>query len=196
MAGMVIRPLTPADWPMVEQLFGSTGACGGCWCMHWHAPPGEAEWQRMKGEPNRLALKEEVEAGKCHASLLIDGDRAAGWCRIGPVGSFSRLLRSRLLVREDMADWAVVCFFIAPHQRRSGNSVRLLRAAAALAFDSGARSIEGYPVVPRKAGAIPPPFAWTGLAATFERAGFRPVDHESGSRRIYRLDSELAASPD
>jgi hypothetical protein len=29
------RPVTPARWPDLEQLFGERGACGGCWCMVW-----------------------------------------------------------------------------------------------------------------------------------------------------------------
>ena len=29
------KPLTPETWSDFERLFGSRGACGGCWCMLW-----------------------------------------------------------------------------------------------------------------------------------------------------------------
>ena len=32
---LTIRPLTPDLWPALEDLFGETGACNGCWCMYW-----------------------------------------------------------------------------------------------------------------------------------------------------------------
>ena len=32
---LTIRPLTPALWPALEDLFGKTGVCNGCWCMYW-----------------------------------------------------------------------------------------------------------------------------------------------------------------
>jgi hypothetical protein len=29
------RLLTPDLWPALEDLFGESGAVGGCWCMYW-----------------------------------------------------------------------------------------------------------------------------------------------------------------
>jgi hypothetical protein len=29
------KELTPDRWSDVEALFGTRGACGGCWCMLW-----------------------------------------------------------------------------------------------------------------------------------------------------------------
>ena len=34
-AKIALKILTPADWPVLEQLFGPRGATGGCWCMWW-----------------------------------------------------------------------------------------------------------------------------------------------------------------
>jgi GNAT superfamily N-acetyltransferase len=178
--------VTPADWPLIEQLFGDNGACGGCWCMYWHAPPGEEAWDRAKGATNRSSLRKEIESGRCNAIVAIRDGQAIGWCRFGPTGSFARLARSRKLVRQGMADHVVLCFFIARSARRSGVAVALLEAAAAAAFEDGARAIEGYAVVP-KGEDVPGAFAWTGLPAIFERAGFSPVAHDAGARRIYEL---------
>lgn len=184
--GLSTRQVTVADWPLVEKLFGDNGACGGCWCMHWHAPPGEEAWNRAKGAVNRQKLRQEIEDDRCRAIVAIRDGEAIGWCRFGPTHSFPRLARSRKLTRDDMADYAVVCFFIDRAARRSGAAVELLRAAAAAAFDAGARAIEGYAVV-SKGQEVPAAFAWTGVPSIFERAGFSPVRHDAGARRIYEL---------
>jgi GNAT superfamily N-acetyltransferase len=185
--GIDVRPLTADDWPLVEALFGRQGACGGCWCQYWHAPPGEAAWTAAKGEPNRRRLQATIEEGSCAAVVALAGDEPVGWCRLGATAEFPRLLRSRKLRRDNMADWAVVCFYIAPSARGAGVATRLLDRAARLAFERGARSVEGYPAVPRS-GRLPGPFAWTGVPALFEAAGFTPLPHDAGSRRVYRRE--------
>ena len=185
-AGLSTRRVTAADWPLVEELFGGNGACGGCWCMYWHAPPGEEAWNRAKGPVNRQKLRQEIERGRCRAVVALQAGKATGWCRFGPTHSFPRLARSRKLIRADMADYAVVCFFIDRASRHSGVAVELLKAAAAAAFEDGASDIEGYAVGP-KGDDVPGAFAWTGVPAIFERAGFAPVDHDAGARRIYQL---------
>lgn len=184
---LIIRAVRPDDWPAVERLFGENGACGGCWCMHWHAPPGEKAWEAMKGSRNRSLLKAMIEGGDCPALLALDGEVPIGWCRAGPAGSFSRLRRSRKLWRDAMADWSVVCFFVIASHRGRGVASMLLRRAAELAFASGARSIEGYPSVPTT-DRMPAAFAWTGVPKVFEVAGFVEVPHNSGARRIYRME--------
>ena len=57
-----IHPLTLDRWPDVEALFSRERAPNECWCMWWRIP--RAEWQRQKGEGNRLALKRIVESGE------------------------------------------------------------------------------------------------------------------------------------
>lgn len=40
-AAYEFHPLTPGRRDDLETLFGSRGACGGCWCMWWlRTPPG------------------------------------------------------------------------------------------------------------------------------------------------------------
>ena len=58
------------------------------------------------------------------------------------------------------------------------------RAGAKFAASQGARILEGYPTDARKRAADA--FVWTGLAPTFERAGFREVARRSATRPIMR----------
>jgi GNAT superfamily N-acetyltransferase len=88
---------------------------------------------------------------------------------------------------DDRPVWSVVCFFVRKEHRGRGLSVALLRAAVALAARHGARVIEGYPVEPR-AGRTGDAFAWTGLASTFARAGFREVVRRSPTRPVMRSE--------
>ena len=182
---LAIRQLKPDDWPAVEGLFGRNGGCGGCWCMWWRVEKGGKTWDAAKGEPNRRALRKLVGAGRCHAVIASEDDVPVGWCSFGPRQQFPRLLRARKLNRPDAAPWAIVCFYLPARQRGKGLATKLLKAATETAFAAGASSIEGYPVVPKPGQAMPGAFAWTGVPAMYERAGYRTAAHDAGARKIY-----------
>lgn len=182
---MTIRKLTPKDWPAVEQLFGPNGACGGCWCMWWRVEKGGKTWEAAKGAENRAAFRKIVSDGRCHAVIAFENDAPVGWCAFGPREDFPRLERSRKLTRPDPAPWAITCFYLPAKQRRKGLATKLLKAATEAAFEAGASAIEGYPVIPKPGEPIAGAFAWTGLPAMFEKAGYTRAKHDAGSRAIY-----------
>ena len=184
---LTTRSLKRDDWPVVERLFGRNGACGGCWCMWWRVPKGGKTWEQVKGERNRQAFRRPVTKGNVHAVLAFIGDEPVGWCSFGPRREFGRLERARSLKR-DWSDgtWSIVCFFIPSRWRGRGIATRLLAKAAECSFALGAREVEGYPVVPQKPStAIPAAFAWTGVPALFESAGFKRIRRPAGNRPIY-----------
>ena len=59
---MVCHPRTPERWSDLEKLFDARGGCGGCWCMTWRLK--RADFERGKGERNRLALRALAESGR------------------------------------------------------------------------------------------------------------------------------------
>jgi GNAT superfamily N-acetyltransferase len=181
------RPLAPTDWPVIEELFGDKGACGGCWCMAWRVEKGGRTWEEGKGDKNRQAFRALVESGQAHGVLAFAGHRAVGWCSIGPARSFPRMLKSRVLDRpRTAATWSVTCFFIAKNWRGRGVSVKLLEAAVQLAASHGATEIEGFPVVSGPdAGRLPGSFVWTGLPAIFRSVGFVETPDPPGARPSY-----------
>jgi GNAT superfamily N-acetyltransferase len=81
--------------------------------------------------------------------------------------------------------WSVTCFFVARDWRGRGLTVRLLKAAAALARHHGARWIEGYPVDTR-GGRTADAFVFTGTLGAFRSAGFREVARRSPTRPVMR----------
>jgi GNAT superfamily N-acetyltransferase len=182
-----LRLLDADDWPVVEDLFGDNGACGGCWCMWWRVPRGGKLWQEAKGKKNRLAFRKLVQARQVHAVLAFDGQEPVGWCCFGPRSSFPRMERVKACRRDwSGSTWAIVCFYVPARHRRRGIASRLLQMARDEAFEKGASEVEGYPVTVAEEGkAVPGAFAWTGVPALFEAAGFRELPGQEGSRRIF-----------
>jgi GNAT superfamily N-acetyltransferase len=128
-----------------------------------------------------------VQAGKVHGVLAFSGDEPVGWCSFGPRETFLRMQRIRALQHTSpQGTWSIVCFYIPSHWRGRGIATALLTAATARAKDLGARSVEGYPVVPKgEDGRMPAAFAWTGVPALFEGAQYRPEQRPGARRPLY-----------
>ncbi|OGS00562.1 MAG: hypothetical protein A3G41_06495 [Elusimicrobia bacterium RIFCSPLOWO2_12_FULL_59_9] len=179
-------PLTPERWQDFEALFGERGACGGCWCMWWRVP--RAQWTAQKGEGNKKAFRKIVNSGTCPGLLAYCGGRPVAWCAVEPREAYPVLDRSPALKRvDDRPVWSVTCFFVAKPWRRKGLTVQLLRAAKRFVRERGGKTLEGYPMEPRK-GKMPDAFAWTGLASAFGQAGFKEAAR-NGFRPILRCDA-------
>lgn len=183
------RPLTPDRWADFEALFGARGACGGCWCMFFRLT--RSEFERGKGDGNRVAMKALVDGGEVPGILAYAAGEPIGWCAVAPRERFGALARSRVLAPLDASPvWSVVCFFVDRRFRRRGVSERLLRAACDWAAGRGAETVEGYPTEPRK-GSMPDVFAYMGLPAAFARAGFSEAARRSPQRPILRRGSSV-----
>lgn len=179
------HPLTPDRWADFETLFGVRGACGGCWCMWWRVA--RAQFDKQKGEPNRQAMKELVASGEVPGIIAYADGQPVAWCAVALREAFPVLARSRVLQRVDDAPvWSVVCFFVTKGQRRTGLSVKLLKAAIDFVGARGGRIVEGYPVEPKKNQ--PDAFVWTGLAGAFRKAGFKECARRSETRPIMRYE--------
>ncbi len=183
-APIVIQPLTPDRWDDLVMLFGARGACAGCWCQWWRRS--RADWTRGKGLGNRRALRALVMKGPPPGLLAYVQGRPVGWVALAPRDEYPRLLRSRTLVGPDARPvWSLTCLFVERAHRRQGLSVALIEAAAEHARAHGATLIEAYPVEP-KHGRLPDAFAYTGLRAAYERAGFSEVARPAPTRSVVR----------
>ena len=198
---LTIKPLTKNTWKDFENLFGSRGACGGCWCMAWRLK--SAEFEKNKGVGNKKAMRRLV--GKAEQIGLIGyiGKEPVGWCAVAPREKYVRLENSKVLARlDDEPVWSISCFFIAKDYRKKGLSSELLKAvieyckklnkAARPDLSRKYRSagnkvkiLEGYPTVPYNKN-IPAAFAWTGIPSAFEKAGFTEIARRSKTRPIMR----------
>jgi GNAT superfamily N-acetyltransferase len=182
--GLTCHPLTPDRWPDFERLFGERGACGGCWCTYWRRP--RSEFNANKGAGNRRYILKVVETGPPPGLLgYLDGE-PIGWVAVAPRSVYPSLARSRILKPvDDVPVWSVSCLFVRRDLRRKGVSVELLKAAVRHVKTEGGSVVEAYPVEP-KSDAMPPAFAWTGLASAYLDAGFKEVTRRSDTRPIMR----------
>jgi len=92
-SALAIRPLTPGLWPALEELFGESGAVGGCWCMYCRI--GRSHRDRRPAD-NKSAFKEIVMRGPPPGLIAFVGEPevdsvprfgearplAVGWCQL------------------------------------------------------------------------------------------------------------------
>jgi GNAT superfamily N-acetyltransferase len=193
---LTVRAATAELWPAFEDLFGSTGACNGCWCMYWRL--GRAYWLRDR-RANKRDIRSIIERGPAPGLLAFEGDLAVGWAQLGPREQLPWLERNRRFAQplaqplaQSLAQpgntplWCLSCFFVRRRYRMRGVSAALIAAALRYAKSGGAGVLEAYPVDVEQPAATQNRF--TGIASAFERAGFRAIARPSPSRPVMRHD--------
>jgi GNAT superfamily N-acetyltransferase len=181
---LTVRPLTPDLWPELEDLFGKSGACNGCWCMYWRL--GSAYYKRPR-EQNRADFHALVKRGPPPGLLAFEGDKAVGWCQLTPRGLLPHLDRAHPTRAVDNTPvWAVSCFYIRRGYRKQGVSEALIAAAVRAAKRAKAPALEAYPIDTAQPGATLN--VYTGIASAFARSGFKTVLRRKPYRPIMRHD--------
>jgi GNAT superfamily N-acetyltransferase len=180
------KELTPELWPHLKQLFGSDGACGGCWCQAWRIEKGE-HWSEVKGAKARTRMRNGVQNGTVHGFLAFDKKTPIGWCTFGPRDSFPRLNRAPTLRCSDSSRvWSLPCFFVPRAYRGQGVASALLSQALRAMEKRGVEIAEAYPTKPDKNGLYIAAFSWTGTRPMFKNAGFTVVGNPDGSKQRVR----------
>jgi predicted GNAT family acetyltransferase len=183
-----VAPLTPDLWPAFEKLFGKSGACSGCWCIHWRVP--RAEYVAKRGAKAKAFIKRRILQGPPPGVLAFDGDEAVGWLQIGPRADTPQWNSPRRVTAplqesdaEDERVWGATCFFIKPSARGQGVMAALLKGGIDYARANGARLIEACPI-DGKTGNVD---AYVGLISVFERVKFKEVARRKDNRPLMRL---------
>jgi GNAT superfamily N-acetyltransferase len=184
-----------AEWPDVEELFGTRGEPSRCWCRFF-AVTG-AEWTATSPEDRKNLLRARFDAGPPAPGVLAFREgQPVGWCAVEPRTCYPRILRSQVFksAGPELGPaggspdiWSVSCFVVAPGHRRSGVASALLNAAVEHAFSNGAAVVEGYPV---KSGDRPkagPVDLYHGTLNLFLAAGFEVVSEAVPGRAVVRL---------
>ena len=178
------HPLTPERWEDFEKLFGPRGACGGCWCMWFRLT--HKEFDALKGDGNRRAMKNIVDSGRVPGILAYVEGEPVGWCSVAPREHYPRLERGKVTAPvDDQPVWSIVCFFIAKGWRRKGVNGALLHAAVDYVRDSGGSIVEGYAIEPKKK-AYPDLYGFHGLASVYKKVGFIEVARRTPTRPVMR----------
>jgi GNAT superfamily N-acetyltransferase len=177
-----IRPLTPALWPKLEDLFCDSPVTSRCWCMYGRI--GSA-YRKRAGEENNAAFRAIVEQGPPPGLVALDGDLAVGWCQLTPRAAVPCLDRVWQLKRvDDEPVWSLSCLYVRKCYRRRGITAHLIAAALKAAKRANAPALEAYPFD----AAVSPSASGSGYASTFARAGFKTVARRTPARPIMRHD--------
>ena len=177
-----VRPVTADRWDDLLELFGERGAYANCWCTWWRMAA--REWDEAGAGGRRHLLESLVAEGRVPGLLAYVDGRPVGWCSVGPRPDFPRMQRSRHVAPVDeVAAWAVNCFWIDRAHRGQGVATALLEAAVAHAFANGAEAVEGIPVDPdvRERDAAS---AYTGVVGMFANTGFVEVARRAPTARV------------
>src|SRR5688572_14717702 len=119
---LTFAPLTPSNWAQFETLFGSNGACGGCWCTCNRVE--RAQYLAGRGAGNKRTMKRLVDGGRVPGILAFAGEECVGWCSIEPAEKFPPMLRSRITKPlDEKPAWRVSCLFVRKDWRAKGVSV-------------------------------------------------------------------------
>jgi len=178
------KPLKRNLWTDFEELFGSNGACGGCWCMHWKLR-GKA-YEEARGYETRQMQKSIIDSGTVPGLLAYSKGEVVGWVAVEPRSAYEKLAHSRVLKPvDDKEVWSITCFFVAKKFRGRGIAVGLIKAAVEHVRRQGGKIVEGYPVDAKKDS--PAPFIFTGTASAFRQAGFKEVARNAPTRPIFRF---------
>jgi GNAT superfamily N-acetyltransferase len=182
---VVCHELDASRWENLETLFGEKGACAGCWCMYWRLPT--REFKAAQGAAAKKQLRVLVERDQAHGVLAYVDGEPVGWCAFERRVELPRLDSAPSLAIDDAeVVWALPCFFVKVGFRGRGVARALLAAGEKAVRKRGGRVLEAYPILPAGETKIPAAFAWTGVPALFEAAGWKNVAPRERGKQRYR----------
>jgi len=154
--------------------------------MYWRLAQGE-RFDDVKGATAKKRFRKLVTSGAAHGVIAFAGDEPVGWCAFERRVELPRLDRAPSLRCDDAERvWSLPCFYVKAGWRGKGVASALLAAAEVALQKRGARLAEGYPTKPSGPGKMPGAFAWTGVPAMFEAAGFERADAREKGKQRYR----------
>ncbi|MGN6742038.1 MAG: GNAT family N-acetyltransferase [Amnibacterium sp.] len=170
--GLVVRALDASTWDAFAALAERhNGVWGGCWCTWFHTMVAEKQWD---ADANRSLKERLVREGRAHAALVLDGDRAVGWCEYGPPAELPNIYHRKEYEAGMVSppDYRMTCFFVDRGYRRRGVSELALRGALDLIARAGGGVVEGYPQ-DLQGKRVSASFLYGGNRTLFESVGFR-----------------------
>jgi GNAT superfamily N-acetyltransferase len=135
---ITVASLAINHWELVSKLFATSSGVEGCWCM-W--PRRSRGTHTPDQKANRAAMKEILDSGQSPGLIALVGERAVGWCAIGPRDTY---LQYEPAIGQ-RCYWAIPCLYVDPMADRSSVARALIEAAVTLASKNAAVVVEGPP---------------------------------------------------
>ena len=194
---IVVRAVTGETVEDVAALFATNRSTRNCHCMVFCLPYRQWALGWATGA-NRVRFENMARDAATPVGLLayLDGE-PVGWCAAGPrsryptaTSSRSRIMRDRDPAEDDTV-WLVPCFFVRVGHRNRGVTHALLARAVAVARDSGAVAIEGWPLAGSDRNKAD---GYLGRESLFLEAGFTEIARPSERRVVMRYDLAAGAA--
>ena len=175
------KSLSKELWEDFEKYFESDGSCSGCWCMNHLLPIG----LDFEGEAAKLAMKQLILSGRVFGILAYkQGDSIpVGWAALDR----KKTLPGHDCIGEeincDNNEWSIHCVITRKDQKNLGIEEILTEAATKLAFECGAKRIEGYPEPgSNKAKSFATWNTFNGYQDCYENLGYKKIDRNFGEQ--------------
>ena len=194
MSGFRTVPGDQAPWPDVAAVFGRTGYPAHCWCQRF-----KLSWHGLHDSPDEVLadrLRDQCTPGGGTPPGLLGyrDDEPVGWVAVEPRVAATTMTAQRLDLKrrgEDRNDpeiWAVTCFVVRVGHRGTRLCYDLLGAAVEHARGSGARALEGYPLITTPGEEITWGETHVGTRSMFTAFGFDEVGHPTKRRVVMRME--------
>ena len=182
MSDITVRAISPDQHDAVLHYFDMVAYADNprwsrCFCMERLVE----NYDSRTKEQNRAERSELIRSAKANGLVAYRLGRVVGWCHAAP--------KSELLNVEGEKDpkvGAIVCFVVAPDQRRQGVATALLDAALEHLRKRGMTKAEAYPFL----GEIDPArwaqSNYVGPLSMYVKAGFE-VAEKQGDNAVVRM---------
>jgi GNAT superfamily N-acetyltransferase len=195
-------PASEASWADLQAIFG-TSEQGKCNCQRFKTTGWF--WAQATDEGRRQQFRDQVncdDPGAAATTGLVaylrepDGTEVpVGWVAVEPRTSYPRILALRRTWtgrehedKDDDSVWSVTCFAVRQGYRKRGISYALAAATIPYAKASGARAVEGYPMITQPGKEVTWGELHVGARQVFADAGFTEVSHPTQRRVVMRVD--------
>jgi ribosomal protein S18 acetylase RimI-like enzyme len=138
-----------------------------CFCMERLVD----DYDERTREQNRASRSELIRTAKANGLVAYRLGRVVGWCHAAPKNELLDVPGEK-----DPSVGAIVCFVVAPDQRRQGIATELLSAALDHLRSRGMKVAEAYPW---QGEVDPARWVWTqyvGPLSMYQKAGFEVAE--------------------
>jgi ribosomal protein S18 acetylase RimI-like enzyme len=172
---ITVRAISPDQHDVVLHYFDMVAyADNPNWSKCYCAERLVADYPSRTKEQNRAFRSELILSAKANGLVAYRLGRVVGWCHAAPKNELVNVEGEK-----DPKVGAIVCFVVAPDQRRQGIATQLLESAVDHLRSRGMKVAEAYP----RAGDVEPSrWVWSqyvGPLSMYEKAGFEIAEtHE------------------
>ena len=182
MSDITVRPISPDQHDAVLHYFDMVAyADNPNWSRCFSMERLVENYASSTKLQNRAARSELILSAKANGLVAYRLGRVVGWCHAAPKTELRSVEGTK-----DPKVGAVVCFVVAPDQRRQGVATTLLEAALEHLKKRGMTSVEAYPVLGEIDGARWSQINYVGPLSMYVKAGFEIVEKHDDSAVVRR----------